>query len=53
MAVEAKHTDKSKKLVHLGKIATKEGYYRVVMYNTSSQFSGWHPEEEMWLDKKI
>lgn len=49
VAVEATNTDKSKRLIHLGRITEKDDYYKGIMYNTSAQFSRLHPEEGMWL----
>jgi hypothetical protein len=49
VAVETANTDPSKKLVHLGKIVEDSDYFKGIMYNSSAQFSGMHPEEGMWL----
>lgn len=49
VAVEATNTNKGKKLLHLGKIATDGDHYNGIMYNSSAQFSRLHPEEGMWL----
>lgn len=49
VAVETANTDGDMKLVHLGKVATDNDYYRGIMYNSSAQYSRLHPEEGMWL----
>lgn len=51
--VETANTDGRMRLVHLGHVVGKDDYYRGIMYNSSAQYSRLHPEEGMWLDKKI
>jgi hypothetical protein len=53
VAVETANTDGDMKLVHLGRVVADDDYYRGIMYNSSAQYSRLHPEEGMWLDKKI
>lgn len=53
VAVETANTNGNMELVHLGKVVTDGDYYRGIMYNSSAQYSRLHPEEGMWLEKKI
>lgn len=49
IALETANTDRTKNLMHLGRIVQDEGYYKGIMYNTSIQYSRLHPNEGMWL----
>ncbi|MDD1752468.1 MAG: hypothetical protein LUQ38_05195, partial [Methanotrichaceae archaeon] len=49
IALETANTDRTKILMHLGRVVENEGYYKGIMYNTSIQYSRLHPNEGMWL----
>jgi hypothetical protein len=49
IALETANTDRTKILMHLGRIVQDEEFYKGIMYNTSIQYSRLNPNEGMWL----